>query len=142
MRKYSVFFLVVVNSLLLFCSCTNDGDIGDLYGRWQLTDMQVSDSTSQPDDLFLSFQSSVVFFSVSQYELHNATDYRGGFQHRGDSLIMKFVPLDGIGDNLSAELRNRLGWTDRNNVRLHIDQLNKSRLRLSRGNDYWSFRAF
>ena len=124
-------------------ACThNDGNIGDLYGRWQLTEMQVADSTATPDDLFFSFQSTVIFVSVNHYELHEAIDYTGSYAHVGDSLFIRMVPHDSVGEGLRQFMATRWGMPDHSHIRLRIEEQDKKRMRLSHEDDYWQFRKF
>ena len=127
----------------ILSACThNDGDIGDLYGRWQLTEMRVADSIATPNDLFFSFQSSVIFVSVCNYDLHEAIDYAGNFIHSGDSLCIGMVPRDSVGEGLRSFMSTRWGMADYDDVRLRIEALDRQQLLLSRSEDYWQFQRF
>lgn len=128
---------------LLAAACThNDGDIGDLYGRWQLTEMQVADSTATPRDLFFSFQSSVIFVLASDYDRHEANDFAGNYIHTGDSLIIEMVPRYGSSEPLQEFMAARWGMPEHDNIRLRVEALDKKVMRLSREEDYWLFRKF
>lgn len=75
MRKAAAILAVV---MVWLCGCTrNDGDIGPLFGTWQLTEREVTgEEVSAPlppvKELFWSFQSSVIemkhVYGTSRYE--------------------------------------------------------------------------
>lgn len=142
MTKTPLRALLAATALLATACTHNDGDIGDLYGRWQLTEMQVADSTATPRDLFFSFQSSVIFVSYSHYETHEASDYAGNYVHSGDSLLIEMVPRYGSSEPLQEFMSMRWGMADYDNIRLRVEALDKKVMRLSREEDYWLFRKF
>lgn len=89
--------------LLISTSCThNDGDIGDLFGRWRVESLQ-RDGIDVPlydDETLLytwSFQSSLIFITV--IEPHNDHyDIRGTWKREGNLLRLNFGYKGNDGD--------------------------------------------
>ena len=133
----------LVVMLLYTASCThNDGDIGDLYGRWQLTEMHVGDSVARPNDIFFSFQSSVVFTSYCHYDIHEAQDFRGIYRREADSMLISYYTDTTYADKVQEFMTTRLGIADYTDVRLRVVALDDDRLRLSNDGIDWTFRHF
>lgn len=92
MREVVAILLV---AMAWFCGCTrNDGDIGPLFGTWQMTErsvegVEVSEPLPPVEELFWSFQSSVIemkhVYSTSRYE-----SVYGNWEMGGKSLTLDF----------------------------------------------------
>ena len=86
---------IYVVALMLLCSCThNDGDIGPLFGTWQLTEREVNmvdveESLPAVDELFWSFQSSVVRMT-HVYSTSRQESVYGNWELRGDVMTLEF----------------------------------------------------
>ncbi len=125
-------------------ACTNDGDIGDLYGQWQLTEYSLDDTRYRPSQSFLSFQSQTVQARVVYTNIHSAANLTGNYQHLGDSLLMQFYVLSDNTEQLTADALSLqyYGLATPDDVRLRVEHLDSKTLRLSSGKDYWNFRKY
>ncbi len=123
-------------------SCTNDGDIGDLYGNWQIKEISKIDTIATPSHLFLSFQSNVVYARVVDEEAHFGWELHGKFSHIGDSLMMTYFPMDNVGEILQQYIKDEFLFDDYKNIRLRVDHLNDSHMILSQGNSRWTLHKF
>jgi hypothetical protein len=125
-------------------ACTNDGDIGDLYGQWQLTEYSLDDTRYTPSQSFLSFQSQTVQARVVYTNIHSAANLTGNYQHLGDSLLMQFYVLSDNTEQLTADALSLqyYGLATPDDVHLRVEHLDSKTLRLSSGKDYWNFREY
>lgn len=83
-----------VGLLLSLSSCQNDGDIGDLYGQWQLTDITTADTLVSPRDLYIAFQSQVFFAYITGTDAHYSGKLKGTWQQQNDSLYLSFYSTE------------------------------------------------
>ena len=139
MRHLTLPLLYTVLSTLFFCCCTNDENIGDFYGRWQITAIQTPDTLIEPDNLFLSFQSYTVFASVNDYALHQANDYVGNWSQPSHSTLrLQFVPTD---ENMTYRyetvIRDFFHMGDYRDVNLAIESMDAREMHLSNGTTHW-----
>ena len=76
MKPFSI-FVILLTSLLAACT-HNDGDIGPLFGSWQLESIEVDGTvdSSYTGNVFWGFQSSVIRMAVVN-EHHEHVDYWG-----------------------------------------------------------------
>lgn len=118
------FKLFSVLSLLMFCSCQEGGDAGDLWGQWRL---------AGSDDKYASFSGA-----VSLFRQPGKGDVYGNFQHIGDSLFIQCYSVEGIlADTTMVE--EHFGFKPFNNIRVKITTLDNDVLVLSKDNQTWSF---
>lgn len=149
MRNLATIFVLFL-TVLVVPSCTNDGDIGDLYGQWQLRQYQRGDSVATFDEAFMSFQNSVVQMQVSNSDAHRSFSIWGNFQHVGDSLFLDFTVTaivkgemaspPSISDLLLQYFALPVDST--NSSRLRILRLDDGKLHLERGGEVWQYRKF
>lgn len=118
---------VVILLMLLFVSCQEGGEAGDLFGQWQ----QQGNSNR-----YVSFSGSVVW-------LKSTTDGNifGNFQHRGDSLFIQFYSAEGLTTDTTL-VEDIFGFRPLNDIRLKIDRLDGDMLVLSQKGRGWSFRKY
>lgn len=118
---------VVILLMLLFVSCQEGGEAGDLFGQWQ----QQGNSNR-----YVSFSGSVVW-------LKSTTDGNifGNFQHRGDSLFIQFYSAEGLTTDTTL-VEDIFGFRPLNDIRLKIDRLDGDMLVLSQEGRGWSFRKY
>lgn len=138
-RFYKLILLFCL--LMLFPSCQNEGNIGDLYGQWSLKNACLDNATKEYSNLFLSFQGKVVWAKRVNYGSHTYGDVVGSFEHRGDSLIMSFIQQNEYTSPESL-IEEEFGFSDCENVRLLVKKLDSNSLVLMNDNDYWSFVKF
>lgn len=116
-------------SVLLFCilllsSCQEGGEAGDLFGQWRLVGH---------DTQYISFSGSLTSFrSTDEGEVF------GNFQHVGDSLFIQCYSPEVLASD-TAIVERTFGFSPFGNIRLRIEQLNSSRLVLSKDGRIWSF---
>ena len=147
-HKYRPFYYLFTPLLLLFysfslSSCDVGDYIGDIFGRWQITTIQTPDSIASPTDLFYDFQSKVHIAHVLYEDEHRTLDLHGLARQEGDSLFIKYLPMDSTGNTMREFISKRfLIEDDYSDVRFHILKLNGSRMILERGNRRWELRAY
>lgn len=126
------------------CSCTNDENIGDFYGRWQITAIENPDTLIEPDNLFLSFQSYTVFASVNDYALHHSSDFVGNWRQPSPSeLRLQFVPTDeNMTDLYKTVIRDVFRMGDYRDIRLTIESMDARNMLLSNGTAYWHLHIY
>ncbi len=127
--KYPLISLI---TLLLLPSCDVGDYIGDIFGRWQITSIQTPDSIATPTDLFVLYE-----------EEHRTLDLHGLARQEGDSLFIKYLPMDSTGNTMREFISKRfLIEDDYADVRFHILRIDGSRMILERGNRRWVLRAY
>jgi hypothetical protein len=137
--KYPLISLIT----LLLPSCDVGDYIGDRFGRWQITTIQTPDSIAKPTDLFYDFQSKVHVAHVLYEEEHRTLDLHGLARQEGDSLFIKYLPMDNTGNTMREFISKRfLIEDDYTDVRFHILRLDGSKMILERGNRRWELRAY
>ena len=130
-------------TLFFLPSCDVGDYIGDIFGRWQITSIQTPDSIATPTDLFYDFQSKVHVAHVLYEEEHRTLDLHGLARQEGDSLFIKYLPMDSTGNTMREFISKRfLIEDDYADVRFHILRIDGSRMILERGNRRWELRAY
>lgn len=93
MRILKYFFVILILSLGL-CGCMqHNGHIGDWFGTWKLTSLEI-DGAENPDyegNLFFQFQSDVV--SIVEVDTHISnmhSDSFGTWSQDGSTLVLNF----------------------------------------------------
>ncbi len=87
MKNIIVLFILWMTILLPACT-HNDGDIGPLFGQWKLVSIEKSGQKDTYDNLFLSFQSSVLEFKTVTYPHSYLCSY-GEYEHIDNYLNIK-----------------------------------------------------
>ena len=122
--KYLISYLLLLTSCLIFISCQEGGDAGDLWGQWRL---------AGSDTKYISFSGSIVWVkNLNENELY------GNFQHVGDSLFIQCYSINGIPEDTTL-VENCFGFRPFNNIRLKIETLSSDRLLLRKDNLNWAF---
>ena len=128
-------FLLAIIALLPACT-QNNGNIGPLFGRWQLLEIALPDSSINPEGtLYLSFQNEVVLFQRLADDGHSTHTYFGTFVHTADSLLT----------NLSHDDHTVLSYfhiTDTTTPAFAVKQLDRKRLILAAGDTTWIYRKY
>ncbi len=126
----------IISSLLLFfclTSCVqNNGNIGDLFGLWNLKEIAQSDNinTTIPNTHFIAFQSSVVSLRLVDPHTSVAREAHGSYQRERDSIHLQIT--DG-----EQNLYESFGFEGPNtSFRL---TLSKKRMLLERDEEQWTF---
>ncbi|MCM1021619.1 MAG: lipocalin-like domain-containing protein [Muribaculum sp.] len=132
---------LVILSILLFTAisgCThNDGDIGPLFGSWQMTEITVD---GQPvadynQNVFWMFQNSVV--CLREILPHHEADNRWGQWRWADknTLLLNFDHHDELHQpDDPVYLPLPITGLDAGDNLLHVDRLTSTRMTLTRGN--------
>lgn len=97
----------VLGTALLTASCTNDAEIGDLYGKWQLESIEATRTTPEGDKLhytsswqyndfmsYLNFQDNICQIQVANDERHELVSVWNAFSYTADSLILHVAVAD------------------------------------------------
>lgn len=136
--KYSYILLFI---LLLFPSCQNEGNIGDLYGQWVLKKSSVNGVTKDHDQIYFSFQGRVVWAKRVDITEHLYGDVFGSFVHKGDSLIMTFFQQNEYTSPESL-IEEECRFDDVENIRLKIITLNGNTMSVVSRDDFWHFEKY
>ena len=122
MARFSKYFFLLTSSIILFTSCQEGGDAGDLLGQWRLT---------TKEDMYVSFSGS-----ITQFRKNNGQAVFAKFQHVGDSL---FIQCSSIKQQKSdtTMIENEFGMKPFTNIRVRIDALDSDHLTLSKDNQHW-----
>lgn len=96
--------VAVLSLVTLSTSCTNDGDIGDLYGKWQLEHLDAERLTPEGDRLhyylewqyndnraYFNFEGQICQMQIANDVHHELTSLWGSFRYTADSL---FITVD------------------------------------------------
>ncbi|MGL5787331.1 MAG: lipocalin-like domain-containing protein [Bacteroidales bacterium] len=127
-NKYITFAFVC---LLLLCisGCSNGFD-DRLRGKWQLREYIHGSESKDFDQVFYNFSRQVLLIQSK------GTETYGQFFQEGDSLILELPDHDQV-----PEAFIQFGW-DSTVERVAIRKLSRSKLELSRGDQYWILRKF
>ncbi len=95
-----IILAALLSPLLLLASCThNNGDIGPVFGLWQLTQVEGGDVEYTPSvqyTIYWCFQSTTIqMFSVDDH--HNNDQRFGNFSMTDDRLNIDFPDTGGYG---------------------------------------------
>lgn len=138
-RFYKLYILISV-FLLSLSSCQNEGNIGDFYGQWALKTVSVDGNTSEPNNLYLSFEGKVVWAKRVNAANHTFNDVFGRFTQSGDSLIMIFSKQNEV-TTPEELIEKQFGFKDYKNVRVAVSITEKD-MQLRSGDNYWLFTKY
>jgi len=128
---------------IVVTSCThNDGDIGPLFGKWQLIEMWENGTMTPHDSLYYNFQSSVIKLQlVHRGGIENRTDdYFGSYVREDD--ILKFKIMEPSWFEFKPDLSVFKLEMDKEYT-FYIEKLTSSKMILTRGEDErFVFRKF
>ncbi|MCR5513151.1 MAG: lipocalin-like domain-containing protein [Prevotella sp.] len=122
MARFSKYFFLLTSSIILFTSCQEGGDAGDLLGQWRLT---------TKEDMYVSFSGS-----ITQFRKNNGQAVFAKFQHVGDSLFMQCSSIKQQKSDTTM-IENEFGMKPFTNIRVRIDALDSDHLTLSKDNQHW-----
>lgn len=136
-RSYKYLLLAAMASL---AACTNDGDLGDLYGKWQLVGTES----------YLNFEGRICQLQIASSDRHELTSVWGGFRYTADSLFISVATADyaagttGVDGLTSPQLLQQFfGFTLPADNRLRLQySLSPDRLILTQGDSQWTFRHY
>lgn len=77
---YSISFIF----FLCFSACTNDGDIGDFYGKWQM----------EGKETYINFEGSICQMQIVNSEKHELSSIWAGYIYTADSLFISVAKAD------------------------------------------------
>ena len=119
----------------LFISCTqNNGDIGYLFGKWQLREIQTADQSVAYDSIFYNFQGGIVELQriLPYYATARAWGY---FEHSQNELKLTICDRD-VSEMKQFQLPNTL-------VTFKVQELTNKRMTLQLGEEtIYRFRKF
>lgn len=126
-------------------SCTqNDGYIGPIFGKWQLTEMWEDGTMTPHDSIYYNFQTSIIQLQVVyRSSFGNISDsFYGNFSKENGELRFNIVEPSSVPITLPAVLKLKPMGEENVNV-FQIETLNSSRMVLTRGeNERFVFRKF
>ncbi len=126
-------------------SCTqNDGYIGPIFGKWQLTEMWENGTMTPHDSIFYNFQTSIIQIQlVHRSGLNNSTDnFYGNFVKENGELRFNIMEPSWVEFVLPSVLKLEPVGAEHMNM-FHIETLNSSKMILTRGEDErFVFRKF
>ncbi len=127
--------LLIALVLASFCtSCVQpNGYIGDLFGMWQLVEMWNGDEVEQRDDIFYSFQSSVIDVRLVRRESNLSIEFYGDYICEDDSIF--FPILVGADWGVPPELRLELIQGEEYVNKFKVETLTNSQMVWTRGDD-------
>ncbi len=147
MRAKKIIYGILLSLFLgiTVTSCTqNDGYIGPIFGKWQLTEMWKGETVTPHDSIYYNFQTSVIMVQVVHRNgLENLTDgYYGNFVKEDDTLKFSLTEPSWFPVTLPAILNLEPMGLEHVNV-FHIEKLTSSQMILTRGEDErFVFRKF
>lgn len=137
-RFYKYFCLL---SFFLLSACQNEGDIGYLYGQWSLKSSYINGENKKYDNIYFSFQGKVVWVKSVNATYHTYNDVFGNFDHVGDSILFSFVQKS-ESTTTTFLIKEKCGFSDADNVRLLIKNIDSSELILIDRDNYWYFEKY
>lgn len=78
-------------------ACQNNGDIGDFYGTWSVSELTVDgepDSEFAQDSTFFNFQNNIISVERLLDEYGDLERYVGTWSEVGNSLLLDFTHYD------------------------------------------------
>lgn len=126
--------LTIISLLILSTGCTrNNGDIGELFGRWRMESLQADGEEVELYDaenlLYTwSFQSSLMFITVIQpYDSYY--NVKGTWSMEGDEMLLNFSYTGNDGQKYYDPPEN-LHLTRGGVTRLHVNRLTSGAMEL------------
>lgn len=117
---------LVLFALLLFVSCQEGGEAGDLFGQWRQTGS---------DTNYLSFAGSVALF---RYIPESEGQVYGNFQHTGDSLFIQCFSAKAKQTD-TIIVKNHFDFPSFNDIRVRIVTLDNDKMVLTKDDKIWNF---
>lgn len=85
MARFSkLLYIIGILAATCFTACTNDGDIGDLYGKWQM----------EGRESYINFEGSICQMQIVSSERHEISSIWAGFYYTTDSLFISVAKAD------------------------------------------------
>lgn len=141
MARFSkLLYIAGILAAASFTACTNDGDIGDLYGKWQLT------GTEQ----YLNFEGKICQMQIVKADSHEIASVWCGFSYTADSLHINVATADYVagttavdGLNTTELLKVFFRFELPENSKLHFGySINDKQLILTQKENNWTFRHY
>lgn len=127
---------------IVVSSCThNDGNIGPLFGKWQLIEMWENGTMTPHDSLYYNFQSSVIKLQlVHRGGIENTIEnYFGSYVRENDILKFKIMEPSWFDTELPPVFKLKMN----EEYTFYIEKLTSSKMILTRGEDErFVFRKF
>ena len=136
MKKYILGIIALVS-----LSCTkNDGDIGHLFGKWQLKSYTENENTITFDSLFMSFQGNVMDIRKLDPKTMFKPNY-GLYENSGYYLFFYLSETDNSIDEFYLDLYKEFHF-DSNKELVAIEKLSKKKMTLEKRGRKWYFEKF
>ncbi|MGL5786764.1 MAG: lipocalin-like domain-containing protein [Bacteroidales bacterium] len=130
MKQNNLMKIISIFLLLVCISGCSKGFDDRLRGKWQLREYIHGTESAEFNQVFYNFSRQVL-----QIQAPGASAY-GQFFQEGDSLILELPDHDQV-----PEAFTQFGW-ESTVERVAIRKLSRSKLELSRGDQYWVLRKF
>ena len=125
--KYFLLSLFAIHFSLLFSSCQEGREAGDLLGQWRM---------DHTDSKYISFSGSLVWIKDL-----NMGAVNGNFRHTGDSLFIQCYSEKAEKKDTTL-LEESFGFKPFNNIRVKIAALDNDQLVITKGSQTWSFHKY
>ena len=93
MMKFKTFIIFIGLIITTLVGCTrHNGDIGELFGSWRVTDITIDDEpmSDYSGSLYFAFQSSVFSMTYINEETHVRTATYASWEYQDDDLLIDF----------------------------------------------------
>ena len=131
MKSKSYIYSIIL-SIIFLCNCTqNNGNIGDIFGKWQLQNATTNSEVFHLNNIYFNFQATV--FEIQQrIGDHGINNQYGVFNIYEDSLYINLENNFIINDEITLS----------KNESFTIELLNKKKLIISNKEISLEFRKF
>ena len=137
------FLALCFPTIALLSGCQNNGEIGDLYGQWQLTQINTPDTLASPQHLFLAFQSQVFFARITGTDAHYSGTLKGSWRQSGDSLFLSFYSSEGQLASDAWYVQHHFGFGgDPADLRFGLQLSPRSMILTQEEASHWTFRKY
>lgn len=143
----SLLYIFTLLPLSLLCGCHVLDFLGDIQGKWQLTQIEVHeegcDSIASPSDLYLNLMPTVAVAQISLLDEHRSIELHSLLSVDEDSIYFQFLPMDSDGETTRGLLTTRFLFpSEYQDIRLQISHLDKKKLVLSDNTHRWTLRKY
>lgn len=131
--KISIFLLFAI----LTSSCLhNNGDIGNLFGKWKLISIETDDETLVFDDIYVNFQNQVFSIQEIYSDNHMVTDIYSSYQNINDTIYVWDFYFKGTNNHLPEKIMMK------EKDSFYIRENSNKSLILKNENHIWNFRKW
>lgn len=130
------FIISIIASFILFGCTQNNGNIGNLFGQWQLKEIITQESSINPEGrLFIAFQNNIILFKEISHETHGYTIITGNYKQNDNILSVNL--FEGNPDVLNCFL-----ITNKKDPVFFIKELDRNLLIIVQDGKEWIYRKY